>query len=146
MAKIESQMLQFDVEGLEGIQKILNTSLDTVINEAIFDISAFFENKATENIKTRIYDKPESKNYRRTGRALGGRKNEAIDKFSRIVRNDTRIKGAEKNYAPMLNKNPKIKKLNTRFWDDAVDAVEKEALGILRDKITQTIKNRKSKN
>lgn len=129
-------MLTIQLEGVQNVKELLGADVKKALSDAVFDIAGIIDNEATINIKDRIYGKPPSPRYRRTGSALGGRANESLGDMKRKVVNDTRLKGRKsKNYAPMLNKNRRIKRFNTHYWDDAVETAEEKAKTIVQDKL-----------
>jgi hypothetical protein len=117
-----------DLTGDKEVNKKYSLNIVKFLKTKVFDISALVERERQKNIKSRIYAKPASKSYKRTGRALGGSviRNKSSDGLAKQVVNNTKLKGAKKNYSPMLNKNKRIKRFNTNFWTDAVNAGKKE--------------------
>lgn len=123
-----------------SLQSFLKAGVGEPLEEAVFDVSGYLENKATENIKARVYSNAPSPRYKRTGRALGGHRNTKLGRLSRRVTGDTRFKGASKNYMPYLNRNRRIKKLNTGYWDDAVEDARNQSQIIVRKAMARLLK------
>lgn len=122
------------------VQNLLSPNIDSMLDEIAFDAVALMTEKRTENISQRIYAKPPSKSYRRTGRALGGTQVTKLGNAVYEIEDNTMIKGARRNYSPMLNKNKRIKKLATKYWDDAKKETKKEAGKIMKKRLNKSFK------
>ena len=96
-------------------------------------VAKIMENKAKSNINTRVYGQPPSKYYVRTGRAQRSIIANKQSNISYKVLSDTRVAGATKNYTPYLNRNKRIRRLNTHFWDDAVKDTQSKVQDIIQD-------------
>jgi hypothetical protein len=131
--------ISIDLTGFEDALKALNTNFDDISKQIVSRISNEMEITAKENIDERIYSQAPSPRYIRTGKAKKG-----IVKFNKGTQGqvvaDSRKAGASKNYTPFLNKNSKIKKLNTLFWDDAVKTTKKNAGKIAQEIIKKHLK------
>ena len=126
--------------GFDKVKRLLNKDLKSSVNEMLFDLGAFAERTSTQLIRQRIYGVLPSPTYRRTGRALGGVMLYRSGGDQVTIIRDTRLKGARKNYAPVLNINKKIKKFDSRFWDDTIKETQKEARRILPKTILAELK------
>lgn len=131
--------LSLDLTGFESALKTLNIDIDDISKQIVKSVSNEMEITAKENIDQRIYSQSPSPNYRRTGKAKKG-----IVKFNKGTQGqvlaDSTKAGASKNYTPFLNRNKKIGKLNTLFWDDAVEKTKKDAEKIAQEIIKKNLK------
>ena len=126
--------IQLDKRKLGRIRKRLDPStFSAFIKDATKGLAINFENQTKDLLNQRIYQQPESPNYRRTHDAIGGHLVKNAGEEGQEIVFDTRISGAVKNYTPFLNRNRRIKKLNTLFFDDSVKMFKK-SVGKLLDK------------
>ena len=98
--------------------------------------------KAKKYLKERVYNQSPSDNYQRTGTALGSILLKINNKLKATLVADTRLKWLHKrrkkrNYMPMLNRNSRIRRLNTHFWDDAIKETIAEAPMVLKRSFAQ---------
>lgn len=114
------------------LKRLDKINIERSLPKIVLSVSGFLENERTKNINKRIYAQPPSPKYKRSGRALGGTKNEALNSTIRRVISDARLKGAKTNYTPFLNRNKRIKRFNTNFWDDAVKATKAKTKEIIK--------------
>lgn len=130
------------ITGTKEVIRLLSVNIEGAVKDIVDEVAVEHEGIATENLSSRIYGQPESPNYRRTGRALGGRiiKEEGPDKTSVVF--NSRLKGARKNYTPFLNRNARIRKLNTKFWDDAVEETRQKAPKIAKEVLKKELKKK----
>jgi hypothetical protein len=124
-----------------------------IAKQAVFDVYAKGDNLIAKNLKERVYDidptivgyreitrgKNKGKSeaiysYKRTGHARRGRTNtrtSKMDDYTRKIQYASTLDGAQKNYTPYLNKNSRIKRLNTLFWDDGVAKIKADSKEIM---------------
>ena len=128
------------IVGAKRIQDVLGTSIKGVLEEAVFDTAAFMDMTAAEKLQEKVYDKPESPVYRRTGSANKGRLITGGG-LKRKVIFSSKLGGAQREYTKFLNRNKRIKKLNTGFFDDSVDETKefagKQTKKILHKRLTK---------
>jgi len=131
--------INIDLQNLDKVLNRLNFDWDDLNKALISNISNEMEINAKQNIDQRIYAQPPSPRYIRTGKAKKG-----ILKFKKGTQGqvlaDTTLAGAGKNYTPFLNKNSKITKLNTNFWDDAVEKTKQETPKIAKEILKKFLK------
>lgn len=137
--------LEAKLQNLVGAEKLLSLDVDNILKTSIFDIAGFQENRATKYLKVRVYGQPASPNYRRTGGALGGHTIKREGAFKAIVIFDARLKNKKSkvNYTLFLNRNRRIKKLNTKFHDDAVKETTMYSGTALRLALKKELKKRR---
>lgn len=123
--------ITISIKGIKEALEALNINLEDQIDEAITAIALELDNLALDNLQERIYSKPQSRHYKRTGAAQQGRIIKSESRGKRVIYNP-QLKGASKNYAPMLNKNRRIFSLHTLFWDDAVLETNKNLIKIIK--------------
>jgi hypothetical protein len=127
--------IDIDQRAKTRIQKRLSLTMCTkVIQPALRDLAEFTDRSATSNLNNRIYKKPPSPSYTKTGRALAGHRIDRVTPLTFILVQDSRIKNLSPrknsfgytpkkspriNYLPFLDKNSRISKLNTHYWTDA---------------------------
>jgi hypothetical protein len=127
-----------ELKGFDELSKKFNTFKgDEAEYETTLALADYMEQKASDNLEQRIYSQPPSPHYRRTGKAQRGRwikeRTEGHEvKFS------TEIAGADKDYTVFLNKNRRIRKLNTNFFDDALKDTQSNRQKII-DEVTPKI-------
>lgn len=143
----ESQFHDVKLEGYEEAIKMLNPEIENeVLQKSVEDTAAHHDTISNELLQQRIYAQAESPNYRRTGAANRGRSNRKTDSkgYRRKVLNDSRLGGAETNYMPYLNRNKRIKKFNTYYWDDSVISAEQFAQRIMKFHLIKLLKQAQS--
>lgn len=99
------------------IKRLDSDRLQNNVDDALYLTSLESGNIFASSIQKDVYNanKPVP-TYRRTGAALRGREVKKISDGYKLVGNST-LGGAEKNYTPFLNKNSRIAKFNTLFFE-----------------------------
>ena len=120
------------IEGLEKVKKILNTDVPDRADDIVAEGARVFDQIANKEITDKVYDRPVSPNYIRTGRARRGRRIRSLGKAKRLHIMDSKIAGADRGYSAALNRNRRIRVNNTEFWDDAVDEFKDEIPSIVK--------------
>lgn len=126
--------ISIEIKGLDGVINALGIDLDRQVDNAIRAVALEMDNEALENLQDRIYSRPPSPNYVRTGAAQQGREVKKVGRGRKVIYNP-QLKGKAINYAPMLNKNSRIPKLHTLFWEDAVSDIKRRANTIAKKHI-----------
>jgi hypothetical protein len=121
-------LFKIEIEGLEEVKNFyydLATETPRMLMEAINETAIYMGQKAGENLQKRIYAQPPSKYYERTGSAGRGHEVNTI-KDGYEVRFSTVLGGAETEYDVFLNKNSRVSRLHTLFFDDAYTEAEEK--------------------
>lgn len=161
-----SEVFSLKAEGLEDALLMFNPKLsDAISKQSVFDVYAKGDQLVANELQQRIYSKHGGiksitetdkgtkiryharSSYKRTGRARRGRYNREtakVNMYVRIIYYDSMLAGAEKNYTPYLNRNSRVKILNTHFWDVAMETLKLNTRDIINDSIKKVIakKNR----
>lgn len=134
-------MASVTIRGLDSLlSKLDPRKVEGASADAVETLAARADNKLAENMQTRVYGRPTSPNYQRTGAARRGRSNVRQGRTERKITYSSKKGGASRNYSPYLNRNSRIKKNNTRFWDDGVKWTKKESKNVLKESIRKVWK------
>lgn len=141
-----AESISIKLEGMDELIAIFNGMNIDIVKDAEVHTALEFDNTARENIQKEIYDKPQSPTYVRTGDARRGSIIEGFNGGTRVrwdstiapnsvigarltktgarERSKKRQRSSNENHTPMLNKNSKFPKLNTGFFDNALDKAQ----------------------
>lgn len=129
-----------EIKGLERIKRKLSINVGSkIIKPAIEESLRVFDQISNRQITQKVYNRPPSPTYQRTGRARRGREMTTRRREGRHVM-DTKIAGAERGYSAALNRNRRIEKNDTRFWDDSVDEFKGKTVKITAETLVNEMK------
>jgi len=134
--------IAIELKNLQKIKGLLKVNMRSVRDDLVRELALHLSEGSTEKLDERIYSRPPSPHYRRTGRALRGRSNKKQGTGKRLVTRDTRLAGAQKNYVPFLNRNRRIRRFNTLFWEDSIEDTKKFAKKAGNKALRKAFKNR----
>ena len=121
------------LKGVREAKQALKINTKSIFSKVLLETGNELVNTAKTYLKQRVYARSTSGDL--TGTALGSILITSSRSSETKVEANTKFKflrqGRPKNYSPFLNKNRKVKKLNTHYWDDAIKDVEKESKNIL---------------
>ncbi len=143
-----AEAVSIKLEGMDELVAIFKGINIDIVKDAELHTALEFDNTVRDNIQKEIYDKPESRTYVRSGSAKRGSVIESFNGGTRIRWDSTisprsvigvtggltktgarkkskrRQRGSDENYTPMLNRNSKISKLDTKFFDNSVEKAQ----------------------
>lgn len=131
-----------------NLKSLAKKGFDT--EKIIDEVSGYAENRIALNAYNNVYSYiPKTKNYRRTGRLLGGRSStltslsvfkRKLNKTKVIIEADPRLKGAKENYAPHVEFG--TKRIKERpFFRPSIEETNKKSEKIMKNIIDNQLKN-----
>lgn len=126
--------MSMKIDGVERLSRILNVDVGDIIDKSAKEVGDDLDQDLLKAIDEKIYSQPSSVNYRRTGNAKRGRKIEDVrGGFKHTM--DTKIAGSDERYVAALNRNSRVSRFNTHFWDDVVKDIDTKFVEKLRDNL-----------
>ena len=120
-------MFGIRVYGQQEVKSAHDINVGGMIEDTVSTLARDLRTEATTRLRKKIYGQPPSPHYIRTGKALRSIFAESKAYHHWEVEGNTMRSGADRNYLPFLNKNSRVSRLNSLFWDDSNEWIAEEA-------------------